>query len=86
MLRFILLALLFILVARFLWRLVDGIVKAARGAEPGHRSGNAQAVKLVRDPVCGTYVPPRAALSLTSAGSTYYFCSEECRATFGSRA
>ena len=83
MLRFILLALLFILVARFIWRLADGIVKAAREAEPGHRSGNAQAVKLVRDPVCGTYVPPRASLSLTSAGRTHYFCSEECRATFG---
>lgn len=86
MLRFILLALLFILVARFIWRLVNGIVEAARGAEPGHRSGNVQAVKLVRDPVCGTYVPPRASLSLTSAGGTHYFCSEKCRATFGSRA
>ncbi|MBI3050266.1 MAG: YHS domain-containing protein [Acidobacteria bacterium] len=42
-------------------------------------------VKLVRDPVCGTYVPPRAALSLTSGGSTHYFCSEECRKKFDSR-
>ena len=85
MLRFILLALLFILVARAFWRVVDGMIEAARGAQPGHRSGNTQAVRLVRDPVCGTYVPPRAALSLTSAGSTHYFCSEECRREFSSR-
>ena len=85
MLRFILLALLAVLVARFLWRLVNGIIEAARGPEPGRRSGSTQAVKLERDPVCGTYVPPRAALSLTAAGSTHYFCSEECKAAFGTR-
>lgn len=85
MLRVVLAALLFILVARFLWRLVNGVMEAARGAQPGHRSGGAQAVKLVRDPVCGTYVAPRAALSLTSAGSTHYFCSEACRAAFDNR-
>jgi len=84
-LRFILLTLLAVLVARFLWRLVNGIMEAARGAEPGRRSGKTQAVKLERDPVCGTYVPARAALSLTSAGSTHYFCSEECKAAFGTR-
>lgn len=85
MLRFILGALLFILVARALWRLVNGVMEAARGAQPAYHSGNNQAVKLVRDPVCGTYVPPRPALSLTLAGSTHYFCSEKCRTTFGSR-
>ncbi len=85
MLRYVLVALLFILVARAIWRVIGGVIEAARGPQPGHRSGNAQAVKLVRDPVCGTYVPPRAALSLTSAGNTHYFCSEECRAAFDGR-
>ena len=85
MLRVVLAALLFILVARALWRLVNGVMEAARGTQPKRRSGGAQAVKLVRDPVCGTHVPPRAALSLTSAGSTPYFCSEKCRTIFGRR-
>ena len=85
MLRVILLGLLFIVVARAFWRLMDGVFEAAGGAQPGHRGGNTQAVKLVRDPVCGTYVPPRATLSLTAAGSTHYFCSEQCRAEFRSR-
>jgi YHS domain-containing protein len=84
-LRFILLTLLFILVARFIWRLAEGIVTAARGTQPGHRSDSAQAVKLVRDPVCGTHVSPRAALSITSGGDTHYFCSEQCRVEFKKR-
>ena len=85
MLRFVLLALLFILVARAFWQLMDGVIEAARGVQPGHRGRHAPAVKLMRDPVCGTYVPPRAALSLTSAGSTHYFCSEQCRSEFAKR-
>ena len=77
MIRFLLLALLFILVARALWKLVDSIIEGSRSGPAGRRGG-AQAVKLVRDPVCGTYVPPRAALSVTASGTTHYFCSERC--------
>lgn len=83
MLRIILLAILVILVARAFWRLVDGIF-AASGSTQTPRGDAEPAVKLVRDPVCGTYVAPRRALSLTSGGSTHYFCSERCRAEFGS--
>jgi len=75
--RFLLLAVLFIMVARALWKLVDSIIEGSRGGAGGRR-GQVPAVKLVRDPVCGTYVPPRAALSVTAAGTTHYFCSEEC--------
>ena len=77
MIRFLLLALLFILVARAFWRIVDAVIEAFRGA-PSSRQTNVSAVKLVRDPVCGTHVPPRAALSLTAGGATHYFCSERC--------
>ena len=80
MLRFILLAILLILIARTFWRVVDGMIEAARGRP--RRNGHIPAVKLVRDPVCGTYVAPWAALSLTAAGSTQYFCSEECRSEY----
>ncbi len=34
--------------------------------------------RLVKDPVCGTYVPQQSALS---AGGKF-FCSEECRRKF----
>ena len=77
MIRFLLLAVLFILVARAFWKLVDSIIEGSRGSAGGGR-GQVPAVKLVRDPVCGTYVPPRAALSVNAAGTTHYFCSERC--------
>jgi len=82
MTRLILLTILLIVIARLFWRLMDAVIAGARGEQrPGRRGGTP--VKLVRDPVCGTYVPPRAALSVTSGGSTHYFCSEECREKFG---
>ena len=85
MLRFILLMLLFAFIARAFWQIVGGVIEAARGPRRSRRGASAQAVKLVKDPVCGTFVSPRAALSATAFGSTHYFCSEECRATFSRR-
>jgi YHS domain-containing protein len=83
--RLLLLAILLLLIARAFWRLMDGILEAA-GVTQRKRGGspNASAVKLVRDPVCGTFVAPSTSLSLTSGGSTHYFCSEECRSKFRS--
>ena len=83
MIRVLLMGLLLILIARAFWRVVDGIIAGAAGEEPRGRS-RAEAVKLVRDPVCGTFVAPGAARSLTSGGRVNYFCSEECRSKFKS--
>jgi len=84
-LRFFLLTLLFVFIARAFWQVVGGVIEAARGTQPTRGRTRTQAVKLVKDPVCGTFVSPRAALSATASGSTYYFCSEECRAKFSRR-
>ena len=37
---------------------------------------------LERDPVCGTFIAPSAAVQKTVAGTTYYFCSAACRDKF----
>jgi YHS domain-containing protein len=37
---------------------------------------------MVRDPVCGTWVDPRIAVSLTRGGETIHFCSDDCRKVF----
>ena len=83
MIRIILLGILIILVARAFWRLMDGILEAAGGTSRARP--RTPGVKLSRDPVCGTYVTPAAALSLQAGGQTYHFCSERCRSEFQRR-
>jgi YHS domain-containing protein len=42
---------------------------------------------MVRDPVCGTFLPPDAAVSLAErGGAVRYFCSEKCRDDYRARA
>lgn len=38
--------------------------------------------EMVRDPVCGVYVPQHEAFSLRMDGERRYFCSEACRHAF----
>ena len=80
-LRVIIIAILLMLVMRSLRILMGGVRVGVAG--PSRQRQDAPPVKLVRDPVCGTHVAPRSALTLTSGGTTHYFCSEECRAKFG---
>ena len=85
MARFILLFVLFLVIARTFWRFVDGIMRGVAGPAPqgGRRAG--APVKMSQCPVCGTYVVPGKALSIASSGSTIYFDSEKCRAEYQSR-
>jgi YHS domain-containing protein len=79
--RVILLAILLIVVARIFWRVFDSVIAGARTPAAGRRPP-ASPVKLVRDPVCGTFVAPGTALSLTGGQGTHYFCSDACRESF----
>ena len=86
MLRWILLSILLIIVARMFWRVMDAVIEAAGGSTRGRRARTqSPPVRLVRDPVCGTHVAPNSSLSLSAGGTTHYFCSEECRAEFRRR-
>ena len=87
MTRLILLVVLALVIVRALRMLVRGVIVGAGGTSSSRpsRQSPGQAVKLSRDPVCGTHVSPRSALSISSGGTTYYFCSEKCRDTFRSR-
>jgi YHS domain-containing protein len=38
--------------------------------------------KMVKDPVCGMYMDPRLAISMHRKGTSFYFCSDECRRKF----
>ncbi|HEY3384805.1 MAG TPA: hypothetical protein VGK32_23845 [Vicinamibacterales bacterium] len=87
-LRFLLLFILLMLVGRAFWRLVSSIID---GATPPHSRGRStgppdRGVAMVRDPVCGTFLPPANAVALTErGGAVRYFCSEKCREAYKAR-
>lgn len=79
MLRFVFLAILLIFLARALRSLWGGIVEGFN--QPTSRNGGvpSRGVHMVRDPVCGTFVVPERAVSLTVGRELVHFCSVACR-------
>jgi YHS domain-containing protein len=63
------------------WRFIDGIIEAFGGTTRS-RKKRAAPMKLVRAPVCGTWVPPAESLALRTGSEIHYFCSAECRESF----
>jgi YHS domain-containing protein len=82
--RFLLLSILILLIARVFWRVMDSVIQAASGQPPRQGRSAVSAIKLARDPVCGTFVTPGRAISTGGAGGhpLEYFCSERCRDEF----
>ena len=79
-LRTFLLILLIFFVARALMRLLHGVrTGVGSGTASTSRSRMRPPVKMVADPVCGTFVVPGKALELARGRQTHYFCSEKCR-------
>jgi YHS domain-containing protein len=81
--RALLVLALLLAVAWAFWRFVDGVIDTFGGLpkDRSRRRGRAP-VKLVRDPVCGTWVDPTASLAAATQNATHYFCSAECRDRF----
>ena len=82
MLRALLELIVILLVIRAAWRVIGSLMTVSAGGRRGTASGEPPAVKLVRDPVCGTYVSPDSAIK----DGQNYFCSEKCQKEFQSRA
>jgi hypothetical protein len=83
--RFILLFILILAAARFFWRLVETVMRAASGPAATTRGRQPAPVKMQPCPVCGTYVVPGRAISIVSDGAPVYFCSDKCRADYRPR-
>jgi YHS domain-containing protein len=83
--RLLLILFVIALVVRSLWRFLEGIVEGASG--PGGRSGRVpqKGARMVRDPVCGTFVVQSRALAADRGGQTAWFCSENCRRQWQAR-
>ena len=83
MIRALLVLVLLLAVAWAFWRFVDGVIDTFGGLPKDRRRGRGGApVKLVRDPVCGTWIDPTASLAIDARGDTHYFCSATCRDSF----
>lgn len=65
-------------------RLFGGISQGVRGPA-GSPPVPPVPVKMVKDPVCGTFVVPGKTPSLTDGDSTHWFCSERCRQEYAHR-
>jgi hypothetical protein len=77
-----------LLAARAFWRLVGGIVQGmtgASGSEPRAVRPPEHAVQMVRDPVCGIFVLPERAVSISDGRQRVHFCSTACRDKYRSR-
>jgi YHS domain-containing protein len=77
--RLILFFLLILFLGRAVWRLLVGVVEGASGTRTGRTGVPRQGARMVRDPVCGTFVVQSRALSADSRGEIAWFCSEDCR-------
>ncbi|MEZ0329065.1 MAG: YHS domain-containing protein [Dissulfuribacterales bacterium] len=71
---FLVLAVLLYKLARFIWGRPKNIPYS--GAKPQVHD------ELVKDPVCGIYLPKSQAKPLFLNGKTFHFCSEECKQKF----
>lgn len=80
--RVILWTLVIMLVVRAVLRLSRGILQGAGYTRGG---GNPPSVALVKDPVCGVFVPKVKALTAGSGDDLKYFCSEKCRREWARR-
>jgi hypothetical protein len=78
MIRYVLLLLLIVFVARAFWRMVDGMLEGLSGRRRGAGSPQ-RGVQMVRDPVCGTFILPEKAVALVDGSRRMFFCSTVCR-------
>ncbi|TYO99239.1 YHS domain-containing protein [Geothermobacter ehrlichii] len=79
MIRLLLLA-IFGFLFYVIWTALVRIVRAGRGADVESRPEKTVAgEEMVRDPVCGTYVPRSDAVQARIRGRLAFFCSTECR-------
>jgi YHS domain-containing protein len=84
MIRFLftrlILPLLIFWVLRYIFKSIGESLKTTAPRPPQKKPPPFQAGgELKKDPVCGTYVSPGAAVTLTVKGDTLHFCSTACR-------
>ena len=86
MLRAVLEFVFILLAVRAVWRLLGGIVQGVTGtSQPRAVRTPDHAVQMVRDPVCGIFVLPDRAVTVSDGRGRVHFCSTACRDKYRSR-
>jgi YHS domain-containing protein len=87
MVRLALVLILFIFLARAFWRVVDGVIEGLGGLPrtPARHDQTGTGIQMVRDPVCGTFLLPERALTMTDGRRELFFCSTACRDKYRAR-
>jgi len=83
--RFLVWALLLLVVWRALRSLLSGIVQGASSPPPPAPGPPEKGELMVRDPVCGTFVLPSRSVSMRDRAGTHHFCSDRCRQAYQHR-
>jgi YHS domain-containing protein len=83
--RFLVWAMLVLVVWRAVRRLLAGIAQGASTPRPRPPAAPDKGELMVRDPVCGTFVLPSRAVALRDKTGTHHFCSDACRQAYQSR-
>ena len=91
LLRFIFVVCLFFLIRRLFEWVSGASGSPRRRAQSTPRDPSLSNMKnlgkMVKDPVCGTYVDPSLAVSVVRCGESIYFCSPDCKSRYeGKRA
>jgi len=74
--------LLLVIFGFLLYTIVTTLLRLARGGRPlepevpPEKSSDGE--EMIKDPVCGTYLPRGDAISRQTAEGRVYFCSSEC--------
>ncbi len=84
--RLVLYVLLAVVVVRALRLLFIGLAEGMGVSRGPSRRIEKGGVRMVRDPICGTFVIPASALAVRDGDGLHHFCSDRCRDAFVARA
>ena len=85
MTRFLIFLVVSILLSRVFWRIVGSFMDGLKGRDSTPAGPPRHSVPMARDPVCGTFVLPERAVTLSVGRERLSFCSEACRDTYRAR-
>jgi YHS domain-containing protein len=74
--------LIFVIAGFLLFKLIMGDKKKKVDNQKAHHEKLAAEGEMVKDPVCGTYVPSDSDIRVKDGDQVHCFCSYECRDAF----